>query len=191
MALKVPGEDRPLAGQSRERREEGPPELVALYLEKRANLVRFFAARLGSLAQAEDLAQELYLKIAALPADTEIGSGMSLIYRIGSNLMLDRLRQGRRAAARDGAWHDAATVHVGDEPVVDAPDAETALAARQRLSRLIAELERLPARMAEAFRLHKLQGLSHAETARAMGVSVSAVEKHVSSALKTLLERLD
>jgi hypothetical protein len=33
--------------------------LLEIYLERRANLVRFFAARSGSLAVAEDLAQEL------------------------------------------------------------------------------------------------------------------------------------
>ena len=35
--------------------------VLAVYLERRANLVRFLAARAGSLAAAEDLAQELYL----------------------------------------------------------------------------------------------------------------------------------
>src|SRR5881394_4336007 len=43
----------------------GPTDpLIEIYLERRANLVRYFAARTGSLAVAEDLAQELYLKIA-------------------------------------------------------------------------------------------------------------------------------
>jgi DNA-directed RNA polymerase specialized sigma24 family protein len=44
--------------------------------------------------------------------------------------------------------------------------------------------------MGRAFRLHKLEGLSHAETARAMGISVKVVEKHVSAALKALTRRL-
>src|SRR4051812_34956708 len=38
--------------------------LLEIYLERRANLVRFFAARCGSPAVAEDLAQELYVKLA-------------------------------------------------------------------------------------------------------------------------------
>jgi RNA polymerase sigma-70 factor (ECF subfamily) len=44
--------------------------------------------------------------------------------------------------------------------------------------------------MGRAFRLHKLEGLSQAETARAMGISVSAVEKHLSAALKSLTRTL-
>lgn len=160
------------------------------YLEKRPNLVRFFAARLGSSAAAEDLAQELYLRIAGLSADEDILSPMALLYRMGSNLMLDRLRRERRAAVREGAWLASATTRLGDEEIHDEPPADEALAARQRLALLLRELEALPPRMRRAFQLHKLEGLSHLETARAMGISVSAVEKHISGALKTLLARL-
>ena len=48
----------------------------------------------------------------------------------------------------------------------------------------------LPPQMQRAFRLHKLEGLSHAETAQAMGISVKSVEKHISAALRTLTARL-
>jgi DNA-directed RNA polymerase specialized sigma24 family protein len=40
--------------------------------------------------------------------------------------------------------------------------------------------------MGRAFRLHKLDGMSHAQTAQVMGLSVKAVEKHISAALKAL-----
>ena len=48
----------------------------------------------------------------------------------------------------------------------------------------------LPPQMGRAFRLHKLEGRSQAETAQAMGVSVKAVEKHIASAMKALASRL-
>jgi RNA polymerase sigma-70 factor (ECF subfamily) len=44
--------------------------------------------------------------------------------------------------------------------------------------------------MQRAFRLHKLQGLSHAQTAQVMAISVKSVEKHISAALKNLTARL-
>lgn len=163
---------------------------MSVYLEKRANLVRFFAARLGSVALAEDLAQDLYLKVAALDPAAPIQSPSAMLFRMGSNLMLDRLRKERRTVVRDDAWIKTERTSIGGEDVVDDPPADEALAARQRLAQLTAALEDLPPRMRRAFQLHKLDGLSHAETARAMGISISAVEKHISGALKTLLARL-
>jgi len=179
-----------LAGEPQDDGSDAKSDLMRHYLEKRANLVRFFAARLNSAAAAEDLAQELYLKIAALTAEDEIQNPSALLYRMGSNLMLDRLRQERRAGARESAWVSVATTRLGDEEIHDEPPADEVLAARQRLNLLLNELNALPPRMRHAFQLHKLEGLSHVETARAMGISVSAVEKHVSGALKTLLSRL-
>jgi RNA polymerase sigma-70 factor (ECF subfamily) len=44
--------------------------------------------------------------------------------------------------------------------------------------------------MGQAFRLHKLEGQSQAETARAMGVSVKMVEKHIQAAIANLSQRL-
>ena len=66
--------------------------LLSLYAEKRANLVRFFAARLNSRAEAEDLVQDLYLRISGMEIAGPIESPAALLHRIGSNLMLDRLR---------------------------------------------------------------------------------------------------
>jgi RNA polymerase sigma-70 factor (ECF subfamily) len=159
--------------------------LLETYLEKRPALVRFFAARLKSVGAAEDLVQELYLKLAALDEAEEIDNPSAFLYRAAHNLMLDRQRQERRTNLRDGAWQETQELRAG-EPAVD-----DALAARRRLVRLGAIVEEMPAKMREAFRLHKLEGLSHAETARSMNVSVSAVEKHISAALKLLLKKLE
>jgi RNA polymerase sigma-70 factor (ECF subfamily) len=48
----------------------------------------------------------------------------------------------------------------------------------------------LPPQMQRAFTLHKLDGLSHVQTAQAMGLSVKSVEKHISAALSRLAARL-
>lgn len=51
-------------------------------------------------------------------------------------------------------------------------------------------MRELPPRTQEVFRVHKLEGLSHAETAARLGVSKSAVEKHMIAVLKHLSIRL-
>lgn len=160
-------------------------------MERRANLVRFFAARAGSRAAAEDLAQELYLKIAARAEPLEAESPTALLYRMALNLMRDRARGEARAAARDADWRGATRTTLGGEDVAEEPPADEAAAARQRLRRLVDAVAELPPQMQRAFRLHKLEGLSHAETARVMGLSVKSVEKHVSAALKNLTARFE
>ena len=164
--------------------------MIRLYGEKRANLVRVFAARLRSVAEAEDLVQDLFLKVQALGEVEVEGDGSALLFRIANNLMLDRLRSQARAGARDENWRGLQTTTLGDQSVADAPSAEDVVAGRQRLSVMMATLETLPSQVARAFTLHKLEGFSHAETAVAMGVSRSAIEKHVSAALKALMAKL-
>jgi len=165
---------------------DSSPPLLSAYFEQRGQLLRFFAARTGSPAEAEDLVQELYIKVTTV--DGEIANHGAYLFRLASNLMLDRARQARRSGARDTAYRAATVETAGGEDIADSPSAEAALAARQRLARLTARLETLPDKTREAFRLHKFEGLSHAETAQRMGVSRSAVEKYVSAALKHLLE---
>jgi RNA polymerase sigma factor (sigma-70 family) len=169
--------------------DSGDP-LLAAYLERRANIVRFLAARSGSLGVAEDLTQELYLKIAGRDPSAEVEAPAAMLYRMALNLMLDRARGEARSAARDTAWRQVARSEVGGVDVADEPPADEAAASAQRLRQLVAAVADLPPQAGRAFRLHKLEGLSHAQTAQAMGLSVKAVEKHVSAALKALTARL-
>ena len=164
--------------------------LLAEYLRRRGALIRFLAARAGSTAAAEDIAQELYLRLAARDRAVEVGAPSALLYRMAINLMLDRTRGEIRSAARDGAWRQLSRSEMGGVDVADEPPADEAAASAQRLRQLVAAVGELAPQMGRAFRLHKLEGLSHAETARAMGLSVKAVEKHVSAALKALTAKL-
>jgi RNA polymerase sigma factor (sigma-70 family) len=164
--------------------------LLSLYESKRANLVRFFAARLNSRAEAEDLVQDLYLRLTALDADAPVDNPSALLHRMGSNLMLDRLRSQKRSGVRDHDWREANTTVLAGHEIAQEPSADEVVDARQRLRVLIEAVDDLPEKTRHAFQLHKLEGLSHAETARRMGISTSTVEKHISSALKALTRRL-
>jgi RNA polymerase sigma-70 factor (ECF subfamily) len=167
---------------------DDPAGLQQAYFERRATLLRFFAARTGSASDAEDLVQELFLKLSTLETAVEVENPGAYLFRLASNLMLDRARQRRRSQARDSAYREATVERAAGQDVADQPDAEQTLAARQRLALLLARLGDLPEKTRAAFRLHKFEGLSHSETAARMGVSRSAVEKYISAALKHLLE---
>ena len=170
----------------------GDPQspLLQAYFSRRPNLVLFFAARTGSYEAAEDLAQDLYLKLAALDPGLEALAPVALLYRMATNLMLDTARGARRRAARDTTWRSESREHRAGVEIAGEPDAEQVTASRQRLSQLVAAVAELPPQRQRAFRLHKLEGLSQAETAQAMGVSVKAIEQHIAAALRTLAARL-
>lgn len=169
---------------------QGRSALVEAYFAHRADLLRFFALRLGGTAAAEDLVQDIYLRIASAEPPGELHSPVGYLYRLGSNLMLDRIRGERRTAAREAAWRDSQRTILGGAEVSEEPTADQAVAARQRLARVIETVKSLPPQTQTVFRMHKLEGLSHSEVARALGISRSAVEKHMIAVLKRLAERL-
>jgi RNA polymerase sigma-70 factor (ECF subfamily) len=168
----------------------GRSALIATYLDRRADLVRFFTLRLRSDAAAEDLVQEIYVRLARVDENAPIENAAAYLYRLGNNLMLEQMRGQRRASARDTAWGESQTMTLGQEQIADQAAADDALAARQRLAAVVEAVGELPPRTQEVFRLHKLEGLSHAETAARLGVSKSAVEKHMIAVLKHLTLRL-
>jgi RNA polymerase sigma-70 factor (ECF subfamily) len=164
--------------------------LLHAYLVKRRNLVLYLASRTGSLARAEDLAQDLYLKIAGRDRTVEVRAPGALLYRMAANLMVDDARSRRRAAGRDGAWRVEGRTDLGGEEISDEPPADEVIIARERVRQLAEAVAGLPPQMGRAFRLHKLEGLSQAQTAQAMGVSVKAIEQHLRAAMLALTRRL-
>jgi RNA polymerase sigma factor (sigma-70 family) len=169
---------------------ERPNDLLDAYMAKRDDLVRFLTARLRSAAAAEDLAQDLYLRVAGLELAEPVDNPSAYLYRLASNLMLDRLRSDRRAGARDASWLQTRRIEIGGEGVADEPSPEQATYARQRMALAAEAIGDLPPKTRRAFELHKLQGLTQEETARELGVSRKTVEKQISTALQRLMAKL-
>ncbi|WP_293905197.1 RNA polymerase sigma factor [Phenylobacterium sp.] len=174
------------AGPPEEAAEESP--LVRVFLVKRENLLLFLAARTRSMAAAEDLVQDLYLKAAAVEVDVQ--SPAAMLYRMAANLLIDHVRSAQRGARRGAEWRQETRTAVGGEDVVDEPAADEVVIGKQRLRQLAEAVAALPPQMGRAFRLHKLEGLSQAQTAEAMGVSVKMIEQHIQAAIRNLSQRL-
>jgi DNA-directed RNA polymerase specialized sigma24 family protein len=110
--------------------------LLATYLARRQDLVRYFRARLRSDEAAEDLVQDIFVKITSLPAEG-IDSPAAYLFRIGTNLMLDQMKQRSRAGRRDAEWRGAHTTASGREDVAESSPADAVDDARQRLARIV------------------------------------------------------
>lgn len=157
--------------------------LIAAYLARRPALKRIFVARTGSEAEAEDLLQDLFVRLTATASES-VSNPDAFIYRMGMNQLIDRRRQQAREAARETRWSEERSLS-GEDSTAEPPD--LALQRKQAMERLTLAVEDLPDRTRQAFRLHKLEGLGHGEVARRMGISRSAVEKHIMRALRRLM----
>ena len=158
--------------------------------ENRARLIRFFTSRTGSPDEAEDVVQEIWLHIQRADCGP-IANPLSYLHRVGMNLVIDRLRGGRRRTARDTAWADATTTLAGDEAVDEAPSPFDQLAGREAAARAAAAIAALPPGARRVFTWHRVEGRSHAAIAAELGISRSAVEKHIAVALRHLRVSLD
>jgi len=158
--------------------------LAQVYADIHGELLRFLTARLGDPAAAEDVLQDLWLRIHA--TDTgPVANGRAYLYRAAQNLALDVVRSRQRGAARDAQWA-AAQSGAGAEPVDLTPNAEAAMLAREEATALASAIAALPEGAGRAFRLHKLEGMSHADIAARLGISRSGVEKHIAVAMAHL-----
>ncbi len=102
------------------------------------------------------------------------------------NKCRDRLRT-RKAKRYFGLVSADDAALVADE----SPDPENRAAARQELSLLRAEIERLPVRLREALVLVSIDGRSQAEAASLLGVSEKAIETRVYRARQRLREKFE
>lgn len=164
----------------------GPKQsLLALLTENYGELVKRLSQRLGGAADANDIVQDAFLKLQRASTDQIIENPRSYLFRVADNLAIDHIRS-RTAQARqleqDGQVHLIASGEPSPERIVDY---------RQRLARLQEVIAELPAKQREAFLMHKVDGLSHAEVAQVMGISKSGVEKLITKALARCRDRLD
>jgi RNA polymerase sigma-70 factor (ECF subfamily) len=159
--------------------------LAKLHARYRAPLLAFFQRRSRSLAEAEDLTQEVFVRLARRPATAQATSD-GFIFTIAANLLRDNARRST-THARDShitIEHD----HHFDEPLTDSLEPERILLSRDLLARAVRVLERLNPRTRDIFLLFRLEGVKQRDIAQLFGISVSAVEKHIAKALGHLAD---
>lgn len=129
--------------------------------------------------------QELWLKIQA--AETgPVANAKAYLYRSAQNLALDVVRARQRTRTREREWAAVSFNGSQTEPVDLSPNAEADMLAREEAAALASAIAALPEGAGRAFRLHKLDGLSHADVAERLGISRSGVEKHIAVAMAHL-----
>jgi RNA polymerase sigma-70 factor (ECF subfamily) len=158
----------------------------ALFQRWAAPLLRYVGRMLRDAAGAEELVQEVFLRVhGARERYQPQARFSSWLYRIATNLALNELRRPQRRERHESRDEDGAA-----ELAADSPAPEDALDARRRAAQVERELARLPERQRAALCLTAVEGLSYAEVAAALEISESAVKALVHRARATLAERI-
>lgn len=134
----------------------------------------------GDAAMAEDVTQEAFIRLWRNPLQVrEAAAVRGWLMRVAANAAIDRARKPRLAAL------ELAPETADPQARPDAP------LARAEASRLVDEaLAELPDRQRQAVALSYFEGLTNAEMADVMDVSVEAVESLLARARRFLKDRL-
>jgi RNA polymerase sigma-70 factor (ECF subfamily) len=161
----------------------GDRQAYHVLVERHGRRVLAMARRMtGNLAEAEDVAQDAFLRVWQHAADwRDKGAKFTTwLYRVVMNLCLDRRR--RAPMAR---------LEAAGDPADERPTAEAAVAAWQR-DRVVADaLATLPDRQRAALVLSYYEGLSNAAAAVVLAISVTALESLLVRARRSLRAELE
>lgn len=129
---------------------------------------------LGNWADAEDVAQETFLKLHRHGVDFATEAALnSWLYRVAVNLCFDRVRAARPSAE---------LTEMGSGEL----SAESAVIREQSKEMLMAALEQLPTKQRAAVVLREIEGLSTAEVSEILGSAEVTVRSQISAALARL-----
>lgn len=157
--------------------------LEAVFLNNRAALLRFLAAR-GANDAAEDLLHEVWFR-AARTSSEPIADPLAYLFRTAENLVRDRHR--RLASQRRGEGELLKIRLACSAQAAPATSGEDLLLARDQLRVVEATLAELGDRTSMIFRRFRVDGLTQKQVADELGISLSAVEKHLQRAYRALV----
>jgi RNA polymerase sigma-70 factor (ECF subfamily) len=153
-----------------------------LYKRHRGPLYRFVVRSIKSRAVAEELFQEIWMRVIEARASYAPKARFKTwLYTIAHNRMVDHWRRGGLSLV---------TLEEEDVPG-GAPDPARQVEARQALTRFAAALEALPPAQREVFLLREEAGLGLGEIAAATGADQEAVKSRLRYAMSKLKAAAD
>jgi RNA polymerase sigma-70 factor, ECF subfamily len=171
----------------------GDEQSFSLLLHRyRTPLVNFLYRMVRNREQAEDLAQEVFLRVYRARADYVPSAKFTTwLFRIATNLALNSVRD-HRYQRMEISIDAPVTVDAedGDERQLDVadnrPDIEQHLVEETRRKMIRHAIDKLPEKQRAAVLLHKYQELDYNEIAKILSCSESALKSLLFRAYETL-----
>lgn len=153
-----------------------PSDSIAeLYRDHHGWLVSWLRRRLGCPHNAGDLAHDTFLRVLVAPRLDDIREPRAWLTTVAHGVMVNHFR--RRELER--AYLEA----LAAQPEPFSPGPEERALVIETLLEIDAVLDGLPPKARHAFLLSQLEGLTYAEIAGRLGVSVSMVKKYMLQAV--------
>ncbi|MBT0667354.1 RNA polymerase sigma factor [Novosphingobium profundi] len=177
------GEAGSYSSERSEKRQSAPSEgLIAAFMSNYAYLVLRLTAKLGSRDEAEDILQQVYLKLNTAPRIGDIRSARPYLYRMAINMAKNRWRSEGRTVNLD----EVRVVEISDE----APDQERALIASDEIARLFDLLQDIPQARRDIFLAKWRDEQTLGQIAAKTGLHKRTVQKELERAERYLRKKL-
>ncbi|MFT4090085.1 MAG: sigma-70 family RNA polymerase sigma factor [Asticcacaulis sp.] len=157
-------------------------DIEGLNRRYRAPLMSFYRRRSVSHSDAEDMTQEVFMRLIA-SSSSEVENVEAYIFQIAGNILKDR---GRRAMVRNS---EIARRTLDEVMVVDVFDPSRILLGRESLQRVARYLSDLPERTRHIFVLYRIEGMPQRDIAEGFGISLRAVQKHIANAIEHIVQK--
>ena len=163
---------------------DNPTDNASFVSEMRPALVKYFKRKTGNPAEAEDLAQDVLLRALTHANWKTQDQAKGYIFRTAVNRWRDNLRR-RRIRGASVAWDETSPEHI-DENTGSENLPERVLIAGEELNQVVRALEGMNVRTRTVLVLIKLEQMRIATVAEMLGISVSAVGKHLAKGIAQL-----
>lgn len=158
--------------------DDRPDDLINIVENYSPVLLKYLASRVGNLTEAQDLAQEAYLRLSRVPDADLILKPESYLFRIAANLANEFLL--KRSRKMNTINLDTLTDNDGIEGEISF---ERHIEARSALRQLESILNDLPPLYRSILLLRKRDGFSHKEIAEKLDISPHTVHRYLTRAL--------
>ena len=171
--------------------KQGDGVSFGLLLEKhRSAVIHFLYRMVQSHAIAEELAQEVFLRVYRSRATYEATAKFTTwLFRIATHLALNWLRDGKNERSQehlDQANEDMPVRQVSDRT----PSVEQRMVTQVRVQEIRQAIAMLPQKQRAAVLMHKYEEMEYSQIAKVLSCSESAVKSLLFRAYETLRVRL-
>jgi len=168
-----------------------PPQALRGELSARFSrpLMSFFLRRVKDRALAEDLTQDVLLRVVRACEAGPIERAEHYVFKVAGNLLKDRRRRALRAGPAVFVPIDDALEGAVDSSLVEDISPERVLLSEESLADVLRALNELSEQTRNIFILFRLENMKQKDIAAVYGIAQSTVEKHVMKAMLLLATR--